>query len=281
MHFRSTPRGADLLLPELFHFELFGRTLSVNGYGLMIGIGLVLWTWLVGKEARRLGLVSLQERTTSTLLVFIAALFVGGKGLYLLTLLGERAPDADDFQYGFVFYGGLLTAAPVMAWQSRRLGLGVLQGLDIFALPAPLAHAFGRLGCFLAGCCYGHRCSLPWAVRFEHGRGLNGVFVHPVQLYESLGLLALFAVLWFFLRPRKRFDGQILFTYFLGYAALRCVTELFRGDPDRRILFADSPASPGDPPHGIPLSTMIALVTALLCLLALFWLRRRPSPPAS
>jgi phosphatidylglycerol:prolipoprotein diacylglycerol transferase len=114
----------------------------------------------------------------------------------------------------------------------------------------------GRIGCFAAGCCWGRSCdpALPWAARFppeslafqsmaartnasrfidpDH---LHTIPIHPVQLYESLGELLLFAFLAIWLRPRKRFTGQVMSAWLMLYALLRTTTETFRGDVERGV----------------------------------------------
>jgi phosphatidylglycerol:prolipoprotein diacylglycerol transferase len=94
-----------------------------------------------------------------------------------------------------------------------------------------LGHAFGRLGCFFNGCCYGRPCSLPWAVTFPPPHVMAGIPVHPTEIYEALGNLIIFAGLTAFYR-HKRYDGQVWWLYVLGYGILRFVVELFRGDYD-------------------------------------------------
>jgi phosphatidylglycerol---prolipoprotein diacylglyceryl transferase len=118
-------------------------------------------------------------------------------------------------------------------------------------------HFLGRLGCFAAGCCWGEIAHghLPWATSFPPGSlvyqsfagrphaaellaadRLSTLPLHPVQLYEGFGELAIFLVLILLVRPRKRFHGQVLATWLLLYAVLRTVVELFRGDVERGIV---------------------------------------------
>ncbi len=259
------------MYPVLHEFELFGRAFALHGYGLMIGLGFLAWLHVVGREAARLGQEKLFERRYGVALALAAAVFVGGKLAFWLTQGAEASRDAGE---GFVFYGSMLASLPVLWWVTRRLGVPALLALDVFVLPGPLTHAFGRVGCFLSGCCFGHACELPWGVTFTQGNGLNGVPLHPVQLYEAGGLAALFLLLYLVVRPRKRFDGQILFTYLIGYSVLRAVTESFRGDPDRKFLFTSAQVEPGQPPAGLSTSTAISALVAAAAVALLVWLRR-------
>ena len=262
--------------PLLFEIEIFGHHLAFNGYGFMIGLALVTWAAFVRREALRLGEKKMAEGGTITLFILIAALFLGGKGLYFLTIAGDESSKA-SLETGFVFWGSILAATPAMYLRLKSLGVPIYRGLDIFAAATPWAHALGRIGCFLAGCCYGHRCTedFPLAVVFHAGVGLHDLPLHPVQIYEALGLLLLFTFLWCWLRKRKSFDGQLFYTYFIGYSLLRCVTESFRGDPGRKFLFGGGDLGPGDRPSlgSISTSVFISLMMALVGVV--FYLLRR------
>ena len=140
-------------------------------------------------------------------------------------------------QGGLMFYGGFVLAFAVFfGWCLRRrespLGMA-----DLLAAVVPLGHAFGRLGCFFYGCCYGRDsdawCAVTFPVGspswFGHGRRLASVL--PTQLFEAAALLALFGLLmavWF--RCQRR-DGRILGLYLMGYAVIRFGIEYLRGDP--------------------------------------------------
>jgi len=156
---------------------------------------------------------------------------------------------------GLVFYGGFIAAALTAAWYMRRNGMPFLPYADTMIPSVALGHFLGRLGCFSAGCCWGDVCSshLPWAVRFGPGslaydtlvgRDLPGRYLsggltlplHPTQLYEAFGELALFLLLVVVVRPRKRFHGQVLATWLVLYAVLRTVVESFRGDVERGVV---------------------------------------------
>ncbi len=261
--------------PVLFELHLFGKSIPFNSYGLMIGLSLVVWAHLVRKEATRLGYDAMAKGTNITLMILIAALFLGGKGLFWMTVADRRGLHQANFQSGFVFWGAILVAAPAMALRLKYLRVPVMRGLDVFAAALPLSHALGRVGCFLAGCCYGHRCDNSWAVTFDDGVGLLGVPLHPVQLYEALSLAALFVFLWVYLRPRKTFDGQLIMAYFIGYSILRCVTELFRGDPGRRFVFGGEGLAPGDVPEGVSVSVLISFVMFVIGIVLYHFIKPR------
>jgi phosphatidylglycerol:prolipoprotein diacylglycerol transferase len=113
--------------------------------------------------------------------------------------------------------------------------------MDIATPALAIGHAFGRIGCFMAGCCYGKTTDLPWGVIFNHPETMAKPLaqaLHPTQLYESLAeFMIFFFLLWF--RKRHKFRGQMVLTYFLIYDALRFFVEYVRGDRIRGYVIPD------------------------------------------
>ncbi len=132
------------------------------------------------------------------------------------------------WQGGLAYYGGLIAAAPVGIWYATKKKLGGLRIADLTSPFIALGLFFGRMGCFLNGCCYGKPTSLPWGVTFPQ-RG-TPPHVHPTQLYEAIGALGIFTVLYFIVRPRKRVHGQVFAGLLVGYGVLRFLLEFLRDD---------------------------------------------------
>jgi phosphatidylglycerol:prolipoprotein diacylglycerol transferase len=176
-------------------------------------------------------------------------------------------------QAGGVFYGGFIAAVFASIWYVRRHGLELWRVADTAAPAVAIGHGIGRLGCFAAGCCYGIATDLPWGVTFTDtysgtlvGVPLN-IPLHPTQLYEAATNLILGAALiWFF--PRRKFNGQVFWTYVLAYAVLRFFHEFLRADP-RGFLFGDA----------LSTSQFIAIVGATIALGMLARLKAK-TPPA-
>ena len=129
------------------------------------------------------------------------------------------------WQGGLTYYGGFLLAVPVGLWWARRKQLGVWRMADLTAPVIAFGLFWGRLGCFFNGCCYGAHTDGPFGVDFP-GRPN----VHPTQLYEAIGALAIFAFLYFWLRPRKRAHGQVFAAFLVLYAVMRFLLEFIRAD---------------------------------------------------
>jgi phosphatidylglycerol:prolipoprotein diacylglycerol transferase len=140
---------------------------------------------------------------------------------------------------GFDFLGGPMLGLPVAFAIGRRRGLPWAASLDILFTSLAGAQVLGRLGCFLAGCCHGRPTDVAWGVRLHTDLvppELRDVPLHPTQLYESGYMLLLYGGL-LALAPRRRFDGQLVLTYFFAYPVGRFVIEFFRGDPVRGFFF--------------------------------------------
>jgi phosphatidylglycerol:prolipoprotein diacylglycerol transferase len=151
---------------------------------------------------------------------------------------------------GLVYYGGLILATAYAVYFTRKAKIRFLRVADLAAPAILLGLFFGRLGCYLNGCCYGkvtHSLlgvrfpigSSPWRAQFEAHQIMAGqqmLPVHPTQLYESLGCLLLFGVTYFIVRPRKRQEGFVAGACLLLYAVLRTVVEIWRDD-ERGVLF--------------------------------------------
>jgi phosphatidylglycerol:prolipoprotein diacylglycerol transferase len=269
--------------PVLFHVGTF----ELRAYGAAIAVGFILAIWLGARTAARQGEDA--ESVRDLCFWLLVSSMLGARLLFVLTNLKVFAQycltsfDDHSFKHelfmctralhvwegGLVFFGGLLAAMATAWWFTRRRHLSFARVADLLAPSVALGHFFGRLGCFAAGCCWGRESHAAWAMRFPRASLAFQEYVsdgrldaaayatpplHPVQLYEALGELALFfALAW--LARRKRYDGQVLVAYLAGYAALRFVVEIFRGDAGRKFLAA-----------GVSTSQAIALATVPLAL---------------
>lgn len=244
--------------------------LPLHTYGLMIAGAFLVGIWLAQREARRRG-QSPEEIADLSFWILVAAL-VGSRVYFILVNWGDyfgpgRAMVSSPigriprlfaiWEGGLVFYGGFIGAALTAWWYLRRNEMAFLPHADTLIPSVAFGHFMGRLGCFAAGCCWGGVAHghLPWAARFPPqslayqtlaGREDPAAYIapdrlatlplHPVQLYESFGELAIFLALVLWIRPRKRFHGQVLAAWLLLYAVLRTVSELFRGDVERGVV---------------------------------------------
>jgi phosphatidylglycerol:prolipoprotein diacylglycerol transferase len=212
-------------------------------YGVLLVTGIVVGLWTAHLRARKAGEIDPERVVDFGIWVALWGL-LGSKLLLVLTepayvLSFEGIKGL--LRAGGVFYGGLIAAlvAAVVLVRRYHLALGPL--VDTLAPSVALAHFFGRLGCFGAGCCYGAHCEKPWSVIYSHPLAAEvsgtplGQPLHPTQLYEAAFNLLNYAFLaWLFgRRPRP---GRVLASYLVVYGVGRFVLELWRGDPDRGFL---------------------------------------------
>ena len=101
---------------------------------------------------------------------------------------------------------------------------------DSYVVPVAVAIGIGRWGCFVAGCCFGQACSLPWGVTFSTAPDEGMLLRHPTQIYESIFHLSC-AVVFFILWKRKMFPGQLFKIYLISYMTYRFATEWIRPEP--------------------------------------------------
>jgi phosphatidylglycerol---prolipoprotein diacylglyceryl transferase len=208
----------------------------------MAALGLIFGLLLIVKLGREQGLDP--DKLWNLGLIAILSGIFGAKILMVLVDLGYyRAHVAEIFslstlQAGGVWSGGFLLALAMCIWYMRANSMPVLRTCDVFAPGLALGHAFGRVGCFAAGCCFGRETHVPWAVTFHNplaneivGTPL-GIPLHPTQLYEMVLELANCVFLVWLIR-RKKFEGEIIGTYMIIYGIGRYFIEFFRGDPGR------------------------------------------------
>jgi phosphatidylglycerol---prolipoprotein diacylglyceryl transferase len=171
---------------------------------------------------------------------------------------------------GLTYYGGLIGASGAAWFILKRDGFPFWKAADMAGFAIPLGLAFGRMGCLLAGCCFGSTCTLPWAIAFP-GRSaasdeqfrdhllpsadMWSLPVHPTQIYEAVASLAIAAFCMLFVSPRKRYDGQVFVAFVVLYAAARFLLEFLRRDD--RGGFAGLSTSQG---IGLALAAMAVVV---------------------
>jgi len=231
------------------HPVLFGiGPFVLPTYGLLFATGaLVGWWWFL-RRGRALGLP--QDPVFNLAFYGLIAGILGAKITMILVewrfYLTEPARifSMETLRSAGVLMGGVLAGAAVFIWYCRRETLPLLKLGDAIAAPLALAQAFGRLGCFNAGCCHGVPTSSWCGVTFPpHPRSsvdsaLIGTPLVPTQLFEMGADLALAAVLTWLWRRGKAPDGSVFWWYLVLYSAARAVIEHWRGDTIRGLWFS-------------------------------------------
>jgi phosphatidylglycerol:prolipoprotein diacylglycerol transferase len=251
--------------PILFHIGSF----TVYSYGLMIALGIVAGVAYLVIQGKREVDLTFDQANALFLYIFLAAL-IGGK--VFLFLEEPRVYFAHVERLlkgaGFVFYGSFLFSVPTMLWFFKRNKLDTFKMLDIMAITTCLVHMFGRIGCFMAGCCYGNPTTSVFGVSFTDPACYadpKGVPLHPTQLYEASYIFMVMIFL-FYMRSRRKFYGQLFLLYLLLYGAGRIAIEIFRGDQTRGYVF-----------NVISHSQFIAMMIMMLVLLIYWrWSKQHP-----
>lgn len=211
-------------------FDIFG--IQVKSYGLMIAIGIIVAAALFINKGKKKGF---DEDSLLNLIIFaIVGGMIGGKGLFIITELKDIIKEPRillDFGYGFVIYGAIGGGALAMYLYCRRRGWNIIKMLDMTVPALAIAQGFGRIGCFLAGCCYGSETTLPIGVKFPNGSlAPAGIDLHPTQIYSSIfDFLLGFLLLYY--SKKERETGKVMGLYLIIYSIGRFLVEFLRNDP--------------------------------------------------
>lgn len=210
--------------------------LALRSWGFMLLIGFVLGYWLAVKRAEKYNIP--KAVLLDLALYLLLAGIIGGRLVYVLLNINFYAHNPLQiiaiWNGGLSFYGSLGAGVLTTIVFCRRRGISFFRIADLLTPSLALGYAFGRIGCFLNGCCYGVPTNLPWGVRFP------GVFfgepVHPVQLYASASnFLFMFVLLWF--DKRKKAEGHTFALYMMLYSFYRGLAEILRKGATAQTLF--------------------------------------------
>lgn len=245
----------EIPIPFL-HFNI-----PIYSYGFMLMIAFLTGLYVARKKAPS---VNLEPNVVSDISIYaIISALIGARLFFILQNLSAYKNNPLDvfkiYQGGLVYYGGLIAVVVALLIFTRLKRIPLLKLMDLVVLATSLGLVFGRIGCFLNGCCYGKLSNLPWAVRFprtvDKGGFIDGspvflhhyeqglvkltdaysLHVHPTQLYSSLLNLGIFFILYAFFKRRK-WDGQVTMLFLPLYAAIRFCIEILRAD-NPRIFF--------------------------------------------
>lgn len=256
--------------PVLFDFGGF----TIYSYGVLLAASYLLGLQFALIRARRRGLDG--QRVMDLGIWIIVSALVGAKLLLFVVDFKQFTRNPADLlglaRSGGVFYGGLIAAVTVAFIYLRRHRLPLWTTTDVFAPGIALGHVVGRMGCLLAGCCFGKPTSLPWAITFTNPAAAAnvgtplGVPLHPTQLYEAGAELLILAFLLVWERRGHGFPGRTFWSYMLLYGVTRFVIEFYRGD-SRGMVF-----------DALSTSQFVSVILVPLSIVMLLLLSRRVDP---
>lgn len=236
----------SIVPPQITHLPIFG-------YGAMLVCGVIACGWVASKRAP---LANADPAFARELAIWIVLSGVVGARLFHLVqyreVVYQNCVSLADYikasvmlpDGGLVLYGGIILATATYFLLCRRNKVDPLKFGDAVVPAVFVGIAFGRLGCFLNGCCYGNACSLPWAVQFPKDsvpwnalvqRGflmedaLQTMSLHPTQIYSSINGVILAVIVIAYYRYRKG-DGSVIALAMMLYPMSRICLEILRND---------------------------------------------------
>ncbi len=228
-------------------FNLFGK--SIHFYGVCIALGFICATLVMLYKRNRAGMIRDQIFDLALL-----ALFTGILGARLLHVIQNWHSNSGFLwifridQGGLVFYGGFILAITSVCIYAHKKKISIPALLDVTSPAIAIGHAFGRIGCFLQGCCFGKAAPAgtwgavryPWHPESSIDPGMilpDGMTraLYPAQIWESLANFILCAMLLILCKKFRR-PGQIAGIYLITYAVIRFILEFFRGDNPELML---------------------------------------------
>jgi phosphatidylglycerol:prolipoprotein diacylglycerol transferase len=225
------------MLPKLIQIGSF----YVPTYGVLVAVAFLTALSIAGKLGRDQGL---NRDAIMNLGIYCALAGIVGAKVFMIVLDPYyRNNPAQVFtlstlQSAGIWYGGFIAALVFAFVYMRKHHLPFLKTSDVFAPGLAIGHAIGRIGCFAAGCCYGRRTHVPWAVIFTNpdanGAPL-GVPLHPTQLYEA-GLETLICIVLYQLAKRQHRDGSIIALYLILSGIARFFVEFVRAHDEANPL---------------------------------------------
>jgi len=281
--------------PILFH----AGPITVRSYGVLLITGFLLGLWRATRMLTRRAAIlpegSPRRIAPEQMFDFaIIGLLLGIVGARILFVILNWAPSKDSttsfsshpldafkiWEGGLSLHGGLIAGVLFLIWWTRRHKVSWLALGDVCAPSWALAYVFGRIGCFLNGCCYGGTCDprLPWAMKFHDEHYPDAAALtppsHPTQLYAVLFNIVFFV--WLSLWEKKpRRDGELFFGYIAMYGFYRYIVDIFRVGGTSSYLT----------PHlFVSLAQLASIAMIVLGIGGIVWLRKtRPAvadPPA-
>ena len=224
--------------PEIAHWGF----VHVRSYGVMMVVAFLVGIWIALREARRLRLD--EDKLVAVIFIALVSAVLGARALYVVEHVDEFRQQWFGllalWQGGLTLYGGIVAGTVAGLLAARQAGLPMWVVADALTPSIALGTAFGRVGCFLNGCCYGRPTHLPWGVVFPPdsfaGLEFGTTPVHPAQLYAAGTGLFLFLLTWG-LRRHLTPPGTLFWLFIALFALIRIPLDFTRAyEAEARVL---------------------------------------------
>ncbi len=217
--------------------------ITLHTYGMFVAIGFFVGLMVTAKLGKAEGFNPQQIMDMGFIIILSA--IIGSRAMYVLLNASYYTRSPLDilkiWEGGLVFSGGVLGVVLTMLWYIKRHGLPLGKAADLWTPAIAIGQGIGRIGCFMAGCCYGRPTDLICGVVFTHPHSLASplnVPLHPTQIYSSLSGFVIFLVV-LVLYSKKKFEGQVFLWFLIMHSTARLAIERFRAD-DRGILLGSN-----------------------------------------
>lgn len=222
------------MYPRILH--LYGP-LWINSYGLFIAIGFAVFIMLCTRDKRAQAFLP-KVSVPDIVLVGMLAGIIGGRVLFVMQhgyLFADAWWEAFyPWVGGFNLLGAIIGVLGTLAVYLKRKKLPVLSFFDLLAIYAPLFQSIARIGCFLAGCCYGAPVSSSFfcAVKYTHPDSLAPlhVYLHPTQFYSVFASFVIFLLMYFVVQRWCKKPGQLVCVYLMLENSARFTVDFWRGN---------------------------------------------------
>jgi phosphatidylglycerol:prolipoprotein diacylglycerol transferase len=214
--------------------EFFG--FSIHSYGVMLAVGFVVGISLAAREAVRTEVDP--EKVLNLAFWILISSIIGSRLFHCIVFYPQYLEDPLRvlmlWEGGLVFYGGFLGALLAGFVYCRVQKLNYWELADLLIPSVMLGLVFGRIGCTLAGCCFGKACGPDFALgmTFENplGLGVKNTPLYPTQVLSAINGFVIFLILWLY-RTRKGFHGELVAICLIVYSITRSLIEILREDP--------------------------------------------------
>lgn len=203
---------------------------TIHSYGLLIAVGVLAALYIGETRAKKRGMNSDVLYTMTFLCVFFG--FFCAKILFIMVEFKSflENPRSVLSNNGYVVYGGIIGGVFIAYVYCRIKRLCFIDYFDIVLPSVAVAQGFGRIGCFMAGCCYGRETDAWYGIAFTHSNfAPNGVKMIPTQLISSIGMFAIAGILFWYARKPKK-PGRVGALYLILYSVGRFCVEFLRND---------------------------------------------------
>ena len=277
-------------------FEIPGVDIPIRSFGVMVALGFIVGSWILGKLAARYGDDPEKDpaRYSRIAMWILVGVVIGARLMYVTVEMARGSEVGQSFRSnplkilavwegGLVMYGGMFGAIAAGMWCARRDKVRAVHALDLGLVAGFVGQAIGRVGCLLVGDDYGRVVDrahehLPFPITLRvpdpqpdqslFGPENAGKLLYATQAWMSMKALLIAFIGWQILK-RRRYAGQVALWIILLYAVLRSFVELYRGDEIRGVWFGGR----------VSTAQLISIVSGATAAALLFHFRRRRDAP--